>query len=315
MAGTTNIIPWNPTGANQETDAQYAADSQRAGGATDPSIFLSPLANKAFYQWSTYLTALFQAFANKNFTTSDSNLSTLTAQCANFLTTADIVPAQITVSYSPTPVFDGGAASGFRIALSGNVTSSTFINQIPGRIYTFFIVSNNPGVYTFAWPSLVSNPPDVQTESVGNLLTYQFISDGTNLYPLSTMLIVLQNLIDALQGDLTSLEAEVAALEAITMVSTDVTGSRSFGASFTASEKLLVNVTGEIAFGVGNTATIQAIVNGIRVATASITNSSGFTSISFPVPSGVAYQVNTGGIGPGDNHSATLTNWTETTKF
>jgi hypothetical protein len=93
---TTNLKQWNPTAVNQENDAQYDADSQRAGGATNPSIFDARLANKAFFQWSTFLTALFQAFANKGFTTSDSNLNTLTATCAAFMTTADKVAVATT---------------------------------------------------------------------------------------------------------------------------------------------------------------------------------------------------------------------------
>src|SRR6202041_385221 len=110
---TTNMQVWNPTAANQENDAAYTADPVRAGGAVDPEIFLALLANKVFYQSSTYLTALFTAFANKGFTTSDSNLSTLTAQCANFLTTADLPTLLVSVAYSTTPTFNAAASDGF----------------------------------------------------------------------------------------------------------------------------------------------------------------------------------------------------------
>ena len=150
---TTNLIPWNPTAVNQETDAQYLADSQRAGGATNPSEFAAVLANKAFYQWSTYLTALFTAFANKGFTTSDSSLSTLTAQCANFLTTADILPAIVSVPYTATPTFPAGTADGFQMTLTGNVTSSTITGVRPGQPLSFCFVQDGTGGRTVAWPA------------------------------------------------------------------------------------------------------------------------------------------------------------------
>lgn len=201
MAGTTNLQQWNPTAVNQESDAQYTADSQRSGGATDPSVFLSPLANKLFYQMSTYLTALFQAFAAKGFTTSDSNLNTLTATCANFLTSADVKPLQVLVPFSPAPQFDCSLASSFRINLAGNVTSSTLINPPPaGGIVTFYIVSTNPGNFSFAWPSQVNGAFDVLTQSSGNLYTQQFISDGANLFPVETFLSTLLALLDSFEA-------------------------------------------------------------------------------------------------------------------
>jgi len=213
MAGTTNALQWNPTAANQETDAQYAADSQRAGGATNPSVFEAELANKLFYQTTTYVTALFQAFAAKGFTTSDSNLSTLTAQCANFLTTADTKPLQTNVAFSSTPVFNGSAAQSIRFVLSGNVTSSTLINVPPaGTLLTFFIVSTSPGNFSFAWPSNVIDARNVKTQSDGDLFTQQFISDGSNFYAAETFLAVSNALINNAQNSANTALAQIAAL-------------------------------------------------------------------------------------------------------
>lgn len=197
---TTNLQQWNPTAVNQETDAQYTADSQRAGGATDPSVFLSLLANKAFYQWSTYLTALFAAFAAKGFTTSDSNLNTLTAVCSNFLTTADVKPPQFTVPFSPTPTFDGSKATSFRLDMTGSVTSSTFINVPPaGSIVTFYIVSASPGNFFFTWPANVSFGGSVQFNSIANLYTQMFISDGSTLFPAEALQTSLNVAVEVLQ--------------------------------------------------------------------------------------------------------------------
>lgn len=145
--------PWNPTASNQENDAQYAADSQRAGGATDPSIFLSPLANKLFYQLSTYLTALFTAFAAKGFTTSDSNLSTLTAQCANFFTTADVRSPITIVPSSPTLTLDASNTNGFYTQLTSNTTITAVNGVVDGQIITFCYFQDSVGGRTIAFPS------------------------------------------------------------------------------------------------------------------------------------------------------------------
>ena len=184
---TTNLLTWNPTAVGQETDAEYLADSQRAGGATDPSLFDAALANKAFYQWSTYLTALFQAFANKGFTTSDSNLNTLTAQCANFLTTADTLPPIQSVAYSPTPTFNAGAASGFQMTLTGNITGITITGAAPGELIAIEFIQDGAGGRTVnGWPTLVTNTaaipqPDLSPGS-GTLYLFRVELNG-NIHP------------------------------------------------------------------------------------------------------------------------------------
>ncbi len=164
---TTNLLQWNPTAANQETDPQYLADSQRAGGATDPSLFLSPLANKAFFQWSTYLTALFQAFANKGFTTSDSNLNTLTAQCANFLTTSDFRPNLLAVDYAPSVTFNMAQALGFELELNGNAAIDV-VNPQLGDVVVFLLAQDAVGGRTVTWSGNVFSPgtPDPTPNSV-----------------------------------------------------------------------------------------------------------------------------------------------------
>lgn len=149
---TTNLLQWNPTASNQENDAAYLADSQRAGGATDPSIFQSVLSNKAFFQWSTYLTALFTAFANKGFTTSDSNLSTLTAQCANFLTSADLRGQISDPAYSPTQALDASKYNAWFLPLDGNVTLS-ISGMTDGQIVVLVYLQDATGGRTITFPT------------------------------------------------------------------------------------------------------------------------------------------------------------------
>lgn len=151
MAGTTNALQWNPTAANQETDVQYSADSQRAGGATNPSVFEAELANKLFFQLSTYVTALFQAFAAKGFTTSDSNINTLTATCSNFLTTSDFRTPLLNVSYSPNIALDASKYNAWFIPLSGNI-NLTISGMTDGQIITLVFIQTVAGSPVVTFP-------------------------------------------------------------------------------------------------------------------------------------------------------------------
>ena len=90
MPGTNNFQQWNPSAANQESDAAYTSDSLRSGGATSGAIFPSATANKLFYQLSILATAFTQMMANKGYNISDANLSNLIVALTNVLTNADI---------------------------------------------------------------------------------------------------------------------------------------------------------------------------------------------------------------------------------
>jgi len=107
--GSTNFLPFNPTQANQDTDAEYLIDSTRTGGAGVDAIWPSKSANKTLYQASNGVYALMQMMANKGFVTSDANLATLTAVLANILTTADIPAALQSVSWASTVTLNAAA--------------------------------------------------------------------------------------------------------------------------------------------------------------------------------------------------------------
>ena len=185
---TTNLLQWNPTAANQETDAQYLADSQRSGGATNPSLFDATLANKLFYQTTTYLYALFTAFANKGFTTSDSSAATLVAQCANFLTTADVKPGLVNVPYATAVTFDASKANGFEVALTGG-TTVTLINATVGQIITLAFQQDAVGGRTVALPGIVLSPGTVDpTANSTSVQTFQVLTDGY-LHPIAPMVV------------------------------------------------------------------------------------------------------------------------------
>jgi hypothetical protein len=179
MAGTTNFLQFNPGANNQETDSAYLADSQRSSGAIDGQEFPSILANKAFYQWSTFIAAFAAALANKNYSTSDANIATLESVLANIVTFADLKSNLTSVSFSTTPVFNATSTNGFDFVLAANVTSSTLTGQQIGQTLTF-VIKQGATAYTFVPPTNINGWQPVST--VPNSVTTQsFIvrQDGT----------------------------------------------------------------------------------------------------------------------------------------
>lgn len=58
------------------------------------------------------------------------------------------------VTFSATPIFDASAGSSFKITLTGDVTSSTFVNGASGsNLVAFRIVQDGTGAHAFAWPA------------------------------------------------------------------------------------------------------------------------------------------------------------------
>jgi len=94
---------WNPSKANQETDAAYAADSLRSGGAPSGGILPAATFNKLAYQLTTFVAAFAQALAAKGVTLDDSDMNNLAGLFANVIIASDLVP------YAPlnSPVFSG----------------------------------------------------------------------------------------------------------------------------------------------------------------------------------------------------------------
>jgi hypothetical protein len=103
MPGSNNFQQWNPSKINQETDAQYAADSERTGGAGTGETFPARTANKVLYQSSTFNKALGDALAAKGYTISDTDVVALAGVLAAVMTQADMAP------YAPkdSPAFTG----------------------------------------------------------------------------------------------------------------------------------------------------------------------------------------------------------------
>jgi hypothetical protein len=69
-----------------------------------------------------------------------------------------IPTGMVLVSFSTTPVFDASIGLEFKLTLTGNVTSSTFINGTLGpSLIAFRLVQDGAGSRTFTWPSNVRN--------------------------------------------------------------------------------------------------------------------------------------------------------------
>jgi hypothetical protein len=187
MAGSTNFQQWNPSGANQETDAAYMADAARSAGAVDGEVFDAETANKLFYQLSTGLTALMLAMAGKGFVTSDANLAQLVTVLANIQTTADLKAQLQVVPFGASLTFDCSQANGFQVTLGGNVTSMVVENAAPGQIVTFVLIQDATGGHTFAWPASMTGTAAIDpTANITNVQQFIARNDGT-LRPISAL--------------------------------------------------------------------------------------------------------------------------------
>lgn len=157
---TSNFQQFNPTQANQDSDAQYTIDTLRTGGAATNGICPSVSFNKLAYQLSTFVAALGQSLANKGYTVSDVSLANLTTVLANLITKADLGASITTVGYATAVSFNAATISPilgvFELTLTGNVSSSALSNFTPGQVIIFIVVQDGVGGRTFAWPPQVT---------------------------------------------------------------------------------------------------------------------------------------------------------------
>lgn len=155
---STNFLQFNPSLNNAESDATYLADTQRLGGATTAAIFASVLANKLFYQQSTFVAAFCQMMVNKGYSPNDANFATLVSVLTNVKTSADFGAAIQTISYATSIAFNAAQGPIFDLTLTGNVSSSTLTGQFDGQQLMFIITQDGTGGRTFSWPSSITGP-------------------------------------------------------------------------------------------------------------------------------------------------------------
>ena len=89
----------------------------------------------------------------------------------------------VVVPFSATPVFDALQGNPFEITLTGNVTSSTFINGVSGQSYTFIIRQDAIGSRTFVWPAIFRGALTISLGALANTASIQtIIFDGVSAY-------------------------------------------------------------------------------------------------------------------------------------
>ena len=183
---TSNFLQFNPTLANQETDAEYLVDSTRTGGAGVDAIWPSPSANKTLYQASTAITALMQMMANKGFTVSDASLSALTAQLSNILTTADLLSNLQYVTWASSIVLNAARYNGFEIFLSGNSVVG-ISGQAVGQVIVLMFVQDGTGGHTVTYTGDLTSGS--QPDPTANAISSQIfkVNTGGGLQPLGPM--------------------------------------------------------------------------------------------------------------------------------
>ena len=294
MAGTTNFIQFNPTAANQETDLAYSGDSQRQNGAINGQLFNDILANKAFYQWSTFITALANALVNKNYSPMDTDINTLESVLANIVTFNDLKSNLSLVAFSPTPTFNATSTNGFDFTLAGNVTGSTLTGQAVGQTITF-VITQGTTPYAFVPPSNINKwkPISLIANSVS---IQQFVvkSDGT-IWPVEP----IQRTVQA-----------------------NVTSSRAFGSVYQNTTNYPLFVTGYGHTTTGNdVGSLQAYsdsssnpTTSIYASTVTSTIDNGACPFSFAVSPGNYYKLVANDISQGSAVS-NVGNWTETYQY
>ena len=97
------------------------------------------------------------------------------------------LPLQTSVGFTPTPIFDAAGSSSFEITLTGNVTSSTLANTLPGEFITFIIKQDGAGGHTFVWPTNILGASTIDA-TVNSVNVQSFIGDQSgNFYPAAPM--------------------------------------------------------------------------------------------------------------------------------
>lgn len=142
------------TGAGNLTDPQstFAGSSYQTAGF-QVGLAIPSQMNKVVRQSSMFAAALANYISQKLGISvlDDGNLSTL---ITNFALAIAIGSNKIVaVAFSSTPIFDASQGNIFEITLTGNVTSSTLINVLPGTDIIFIIHQDGVGGRTFVPPA------------------------------------------------------------------------------------------------------------------------------------------------------------------
>lgn len=90
------------------------------------------------------------------------------------------------MAYSATPSFDAGAASSFKMTLTGAVTSSALANATAGQVLSFVLCQDGAGNHDFQWPSNMKGGMAIGLEA-GKCSAQAFVYDGTQAWALGVV--------------------------------------------------------------------------------------------------------------------------------
>ena len=96
----------------------------------------------------------------------------------------------LTVSFSATPTYDASINRNFKITLTANVTSSTFVNATTGLVYTWLVCQDGVGTRTHVWPTNVKGAV-VITGTANTCAVQACVYDGSNCLALAIGLVGL----------------------------------------------------------------------------------------------------------------------------
>ena len=141
---SSNFLTFNPASANQETDAAYATDATRTGGAGVDAVWPSVSANKTLKQSTIFPAAFGQMMAAKGFTVSDADQNALAAVLANVVTTADQRGGLQTVTWASSLALNAASHTNFQITLGGD-TALSATGQAAGDTVTLLLAQDATG--------------------------------------------------------------------------------------------------------------------------------------------------------------------------
>lgn len=96
-----------------------------------------------------------------------------------------IQPQTVVIPWSANPVFDGAVGEAWELTLKADVAAATFLNQLPGVLYTVSIGQDATGGHAFPWPGNVFGAQAVHAAaSVRTVQVFVCRGDG-RLYPVT----------------------------------------------------------------------------------------------------------------------------------
>ena len=94
---------------------------------------------------------------------------------------AGLTPTLVVVPFSATPVFDASQGNALQITLTGNVTSSTFVNATAGQTVQIIVCQDSTGGHAFSPPANVQWSP-VGTTTPSYCAAESFVYNGASAF-------------------------------------------------------------------------------------------------------------------------------------